>query len=171
MELLLDFSKGTQKWIRNRYAEGNIQTHIPGHLTQWDQVIVGLQHHVSVQIPLSGYQLFPFFLGEDYSHIPEQVWLLKQQAGMLFAYFKKMFLGGMRGGRGGLCRSGVFGKREGWGWTPPMWADDKRGWAWVQQCWNVLDHSFLLQTKALYKDLEGKLKFSKVDFSQLWQAV
>lgn len=107
-ELLFDHSKGTRKWKRNRYAQGNTQINIPGRLTQWDQVAIGFQHHVSVQIPLSRCQLFPFFLGEDYGHIPEQVWLLKQQAGMLSAYFKETFLGGMRGDEGGLCRNGVL---------------------------------------------------------------
>lgn len=51
----------------------NLRTIRAGHLTQRDQVAVGLQHDVPVQVPLSRCQPIPLFLGEDYSHVPEQV--------------------------------------------------------------------------------------------------
>lgn len=148
--------------------EDNVQIKRPGHLTQWDKVAIGFQHHVSVQIPLSRCQPFPLFLGEDYSHIPEQVWPLEQQAGVIYAYFKEMFLGGMRGDGGCLCRNGCSGEKE--GWRPPKWTRDRRKWAWVKQ--NVqmlLNFPFYYKPKLLYPGLGWKLKPSKMEFSQFWQ--
>lgn len=114
--------------------KGNLQTSRPGHLTQWDQIAVGLQHNVSVQIPLSRRQPFPFFLGEDYSHVPEQVWPLEQQAGMLFyAYIKEISLVAWEEIEEVCARMGCSGEKEGWAWRPPMWVGDKGKWASIKQ--------------------------------------
>lgn len=87
------------------------------HLTQWDQVVVGLQHHVSVQIPLSRCQTLPFFLGEDYGHIPEQFWPLEWQACMIYMYSNGSQWDERRWGRS-LQEGGCFVEQERWDW---MW--------------------------------------------------
>ena len=66
------------------------------NITQWDQVAVVLQHHVSVQIPLFQFQALPLFLWEVYGHIFEQHQPLKWQP-RVNGKIKKYFLEVMRG--------------------------------------------------------------------------
>lgn len=64
--------------IHNRHTNGPGLTEARRRrLTQWDQVVIVLQHHMSVQVPLSRLKPLPLLLGEVYGHISESYRALK----------------------------------------------------------------------------------------------